>query len=401
MFRMVNAGSTAQNAIEAINSCVDQVRAQMVQAPNYIMTHASASYDLTAILNGIRTAFPNSQIHGSTSCLGALSGVGVMSSDGFGLAIIAIYDPEGDYGVGRRTIGDHPRDAAVQAFDMALDEAARPGQSPDLLWLSSAPGAEEEIIAGLQDIVGLNTIIIGGTSADNEIAGNWKQFDHTGLGDDEVLVSAMYPSVNVGTAFQNTYDPTPIRGRVTKASGRSIIEIDGQRAADVYREWTGRLLSSCSPDETTNILALSSLTPLGRNIGDVGGVDFYLLSHPETVTENGHITLFTDIMVGDELTLMVGTDTMLITRAGRVVEEARIVGEFAPDSMLGAIVVCCAGCMLKVRDDIRKIHKNIQSVLGDVPFIGTFTFGEQGRVLARENRHGNLMVSAVVFGKVK
>ena len=76
-------------------------------------------------------------------------------------------------------------------------------------------------------------------------------------------------------------------------------------------------------------------------------------------------------------------------------------GEFAPDSMLGAIVVCCAGCMLKVRDDVRKIHKNIQSVLGDVPFIGTFTFGEQGRVLARENRHGNLMVSAVVFGKVK
>jgi hypothetical protein len=33
-----------------------------------------------------------------------------------------------------------------------------------------------------------------------------------------------------------------------------------------------------------------------------------------------------------------------------------------------------------------------------MPFIGCFTFGEQGLVLDR-NAHGNLMISAIAFGR--
>ncbi len=36
--------------------------------------------------------------------------------------------------------------------------------------------------------------------------------------------------------------------------------------------------------------------------------------------------------------------------------------------------------------------------LGQAPFIGCFTFGEQGRLIDRD-LHGNLMISAVAFGR--
>jgi hypothetical protein len=37
--------------------------------------------------------------------------------------------------------------------------------------------------------------------------------------------------------------------------------------------------------------------------------------------------------------------------------------------------------------------------MGGAPFLGAFTFGEQGAITDGANRHGNLMVSGLVFGE--
>jgi hypothetical protein len=42
--------------------------------------------------------------------------------------------------------------------------------------------------------------------------------------------------------------------------------------------------------------------------------------------------------------------------------------------------------------------------IGNAPYVGVATFGEQGCFLAgrsKTNRHGNLMCSSVLFGKLK
>ena len=57
----------------------------------------------------------------------------------------------------------------------------------------------------------------------------------------------------------------------------------------------------------------------------------------------------------------------------------------------------CAGCMLTVADRMPEVVSSIGSEFKQ-PFLGTFTFGEQGCFLDSTNRHGNLMISAVVFG---
>ena len=66
-------------------------------------------------------------------------------------------------------------------------------------------------------------------------------------------------------------------------------------------------------------------------------------------------------------------------------------------AIAGALVVYCAGCMLTVQDDMARVADVIAEALGEAPFLGTFTFGEQGCFVGGENHHGNLMISVVVF----
>ena len=52
---------------------------------------------------------------------------------------------------------------------------------------------------------------------------------------------------------------------------------------------------------------------------------------------------------------------------------------------------------MAVGEEVQAVVQALRQRLGPVPFLGCFTFGEQGWLLDR-NVHGNLMVAAVVFG---
>lgn len=398
MFKMASAGSTHILTEVAIDLCLDEVLAELKAMPDYVMVHASVAYDETVIRSTLAKRLPGVMVHGASSCAGALAPQGVMQEDGRGMALMAIVDEDGDYGTGCAALIDRAEQAAVIALEAAMERADRPGQIPDLLWVSSSPGQEEAVIAGLQELVGPETIIVGGSSADNDISGQWWIMDHMHSYGSGVVVSALYPSVTVGTAFQCTYDPSEKQGLVTKAEGRTLYEINGRPARDVYNEWTAGVLAECPTMEPSNILGLTSLSPLGRRLSAVGGIDFHLLSHPETVQPDGSLTLFTEVQVGDEFVQMAGNEDMLVTRAAKVVQSAKTIAEVETADISGAIVVYCAGCMLTVQDRVPEIHRGLADAIGGAPFIGTFTFGEQGRLITEENRHGNLMVSAVVFG---
>ena len=147
-----------------------------------------------------------------------------------------------------------------------------------------------------------------------------------------------------------------------------------------------------------SVIANTSLAPLGRRRDAVAGFDYFLLSHPESVSANGGLALFSNIETGDEIVLMEGDEDNLVQRAGRVAENALEMARLDKDSMAGALVIYCAGCMLTVDESIEIVAAGINNTLS-TPWIGTFTFGEQGCFLDGQKRHGNLMISALVFGK--
>ncbi len=398
--KTISSGSKLSDTAEALRESLTGYFEKTFENPNYVMIQVSSNYDLELVRQVTSEYFCDASIHGATSCRGALSSDGAMSFENYGIAVFGIHDEEGDYGSATASFeGICPKVAASCAVEAAIDDAGRSGQLPDLVWVSSSPGYEEDVINGLQEIVGPETVIIGGSSADNNITGEWSVFDNKEILSNGVLVSVLFPSVSFGTSFECTYDPTEHKGRVTAAKQRIIHEIDGVKARDKYNSWTKGLLGPLPSNETSNILGLSSLTPLGRRVGAVGGVDCYVLSHPETVTSDGDITLFSSIEVDDDVTLMQGTPSMLVNRAAKVVRSAMSIGEIPSEDISGAIIVYCAGCMLTVQDRVDEICLGLSDQLKGAPFIGAFTFGEQGRIMNNSNRHGNLMVSAVVFGR--
>ncbi|MBK7772403.1 MAG: FIST C-terminal domain-containing protein [bacterium] len=97
--------------------------------------------------------------------------------------------------------------------------------------------------------------------------------------------------------------------------------------------------------------------------------------------------------------LLAGSRDSLVERAGRVATNA--VGSVfdGTDGVSGALVVYCAGCMLAVRDQMDDVVAGIDGALGGKPFLGLFTFGEQGCFVGGDNHHGNLMISILVFGR--
>ncbi len=334
-------------------------------------------------------------VHGATSCLGAMTQEGLAP----GLAAFAIEDPDGAYGTALMSFGDDPRAAARDATTKALMTADRIGERPEIIWVSATPGSEEEVLAGIEDVTGPEVPIIGGSAADNSVAGDWFVFDRTERRAAGIVVSVLFPSEPVSFAYQNGYSPSRHSGVVTRATGRTVHEIDGRPALAVYGEWTGGAVSvDPTMDGAQTILSASTLWPLGREISQVGQVPFYLLAHPAYADQAGDLQLFATVAEGEELTLMNGTVEGLVERAGRVAGLARASGR-APDQPIhGALMIYCGGCMLTVRDRMPQVVAGVNAALGDAPFLGAFTFGEQGSLLRAGNRHGNLMISCIVFG---
>jgi hypothetical protein len=398
IMKIATSWSTESDSALAISQTYHDLEERLGTTPDLVIVYASVLYDSAVLMKELRSLAPKAQIQGATSCLGVMTESGFYSADGVGMGLLGLSDPQGSYGVGAVSMGDNPKASAAAAVNEALRNAGRPGELPGLIWLTSAPGQEEALLQGIEGLVGMDVPIIGGSSADNTVEGHWKQFANGRVYSDAVVVTVMFPSVKTAFAFLSGYAPTDIRGKATRAEGRTVYEIDGLPAAEVYNEWTGGAISEALPDGG-NVLSLTTLYPVGRVVGSVSGVPYYRLSHPDAVTPEGALSFFSEIQAGEQLVLMTGSQESLISRAGRVAQAAMDSQKMTPSDISGGLVVYCAGCMLTVRSDMEQVVAGVKEVLGGKPFLGVFTFGEQGCFTGGENRHGNLMISVIVFGK--
>lgn len=411
----MNIASAATTATlpQALEHMYQQLLEDLGEAPDLLIIHCSVDYDINAVIETVRSLTPDVAIHGGTSCRGAMTQAGVASHDGTGLAMLAIADSEGSFGVGAAAIDHAPALAAQTAVIQALANADCPGEVPAMVWLTAAPGHEEQVLTGIATVLGEDVPVAGGSSADNQLDGSWRQFTADGVYNDAVVVTVLFPSTEVLFAFHSGYEPTNVKGLITKTGGyeatdnrgvatatdrRTLMEIDGRPAAEVYNQWTEGLVQEML-GQGGHILDSTTLRPLGRVAGHIGEIPYFQLAHPDSVTPDNGLTLFAGVTVGDEIVLMRGTVDSLITRAGRVATSALETHRTSADKVAGALVVYCAGCMLTVQDRLPEVVDSIREALPGVPFLGTFTYGEQGCFLGGGNRHGNLMISVLLFTK--
>lgn len=395
--RIRTAISTRPDAREALVELSRGLAVPDAARPDFIALHfAEGLASGMASNSGDLLSAP--ALHGGTSCLGVMSNDGAAIAGGTGSGAFAIYDPDGSYGTGAAALAEGPQDAARRATLAALAAADRSGESPALVWLTAAPGCEEAVLAGVQQVVGRGTPVLGGSSADNTVAGRWHQLCNGTLSQDAVVVSVLFPSVPVSTAFQGGYAPTGDSGIVTATSGRKLLAIDDRPAAEVYAKWT-RGAVPVTGTAARSILSEATLHPLGVVTDHIAGVPFHMLAHPATSHPDGSLDLFADLHTGDRIWQMKGTPDSLIDRAGQVARAAVGSAVGSVPAPLGALVIYCGGCLLAQPGRLPDVVAQVADALQGAPFLGVFSFGEQGIVPPDQSRHGNLMISCTVFGQ--
>lgn len=396
-FRLATAISVSADTARAVTDLQDLLRQRSAAGapPDFITLHYGAGRDASDILTQAMTTFGCAALHGGSSCLGVMSGDGATVSDGRAIGALAIWDPTGSYGTASAPLAGDAREAAARAVRRALKRAGRPGEAPDLVWLTMAPGQEEAAILGIKDVVGHPAMIVGASSADDDVSGNWSQISPDGATDDGLVVSVLFPSVPFGFSFESGYAPTPHRGLVTKAEGRRLISIDGRPAAEVYAEWTEHPMR---PERgAASVLSVAAMMPLGRVVRVIDGIPFHILAHPATAHAEGHLDLFADVAEGEELWLMTATENTLVQRAGHIAETSR--AQLPGGELSGGLMVYCGGCMLSVRHRMDDVAATVAEALDGAPFLGVFSFGEQGETSCGDSEHSNLMISCTTFGR--
>jgi hypothetical protein len=395
--KIKTGSSIKKDTIKALEESVNELKL----SPNLLILSGSCLYDFQKIQSFLLERYPNTPFQAVTSCLGSMSDQGVHQNDGYGMSIFSIEDEEGSYGTGIASLEEGPYEAGIKAITKAIEEAERDGEAPDAIWLMSAPGSEELILDGVQSVVGKNVPIIGGSAGDNTIEGNWYQCTQKDFGQNFVTLAVFYTKSIITTAFHSGYDSTSNVGIVTKSNDRTIKEIDGRPAAEVYNEWSKGSISDYMNDGG-NILGASGFFPLGRQVGSIQNIPYYKLSHPETVTNDGFLTLFTNISEGDEIVCMSGSTQGIVDRAQNVFSAAMDIEQLNTDDICGVLSTFCAGCMLTIGEEVKDANDKIQKLLENkIPYMSSFTFGEQGQLPGGENCHGNLMISVLMFTNKK
>ncbi|MFT3718962.1 FIST signal transduction protein [Pseudorhodoferax sp.] len=392
-------------------STQDALDALMGQAagcpdPQLVFVFYGCGHDDALLHQRLRERFAQAGLIGGTSSGGVLSRQGFGGSESIGL--LCLSDPDGDYGVAAGPLGEDAAEGAEALLHEALRVAGAPGELPELIWIYQAPGREEQVLRGLRRVVGDRCPVIGGSSADDDISGRWRQLGPQGPLTDGLVVAVLLPSTPVGFAFQGGYEPAGPSGIVTgigplpaaagadDASGREIVSIDDEPAAAVYNRWTAGCIDAHLDGGT--VLAETTMHPLATLAGQADGVSQFLLVHPLAVTDQGALRTFCDLQAGERVYAMRGDRQRLIERAGKVVAQARAALPDPSAPLAGVLLVYCSGCKTAVGPQIGEVAQAVARSLDAVPFLSCFTFGEQGYLIGR-NVHGNLMISALVFAR--
>ncbi len=390
------------NAGQDLTNVANALREKLDAEPDLVIASYSSLSNSAELVESLNGLFPNSAIAGASTCRGALTSEGLCAFGESNVALWGLSDEQGSYGVGFAAFeADAERfsvqEATEKALDSALEQSGRAGELPNLIWMHASPGNEEAIVATLDGIFEGDVSIVGGSAADETLEAKWTCFAGDELGSSGVSLIVFFSTYEIGTSFQSGYAPTNKHGIATRCEGRTVHEIDGEPAALVYNALTDQLVDMKVAQLPENVLGSSTLSPLGIAVGDVSGIPYYNLAHPETYTEDLALTFFCEVAEGEKLTLMSGSADNIISRPGRVANEAIHNSDSSSSEVLGGLVVFCGGCLLAVESRASEISGHLNQNMGDQPYLGCFTFGEQGCLMGGENRHGNLMISVTVF----
>jgi hypothetical protein len=385
------------------------------KTPDFAVLYVTSGSDTKRILGAARRALgANTKIFGGNS-----DARGVMTDKGYvaaskksyeaaagptGVAVMTVSSNAIAFGVSAANLAAFgaPQEMAKATVLEAIQSAGRnPEELPRVILLYSTIGIEDEVLEGIEQAVGKNVPVLGGTVG-GPVMGV--------LGANEVYergicLAVLYTDLPLGWTFEAGFDVTEKHaGIATKVEGQTLVEIDHQPALDVYNGWVeGEIDRLRAQGATPGVIRdLLTLHPLYRRYQSPTGQDYLLFSHPwpkDDRLQDKSIMTSTQIKAGEEVCLSSGTWETLLNRIGNLPTNARANGRIRIGTRpVLAIGFICGGVLGVIPETERdKMSFLLNAANGDSPFITSFTWGEQGHFPGIGNKHGNLLTSLLVI----
>jgi len=376
VLQFASASSTSPSSAKAAQEASAEALAGLQGTRcRLVVFHATMGHDLAAITASIRERVPGARVVGC-SCAGIIGRHGADESMR-ALAVMAIGGEEGEVHVVHRDAVTGETSAAVGEA-LARDATTAAGEPPTMAMLI-APGidvAMDEMIRGVESVLGQHVPLFGGTASDN-----MKGIATYQVVDDEVFERAAFlvtfhdPSLEVVMQATHGFVPAGITFEVTRAHGNRVEELDGEPAWRAYTRVLG-LPEASTPAATIppGALGVALPTELAEEYGDS-----HLLRVVSHRLPDGALVMPVLCPTGTQLSLMRRDEARIFANLDTVM--TRLVETLDGRAPVAVFHTDCGarGRLLLDRISKKEIVDAMQRPLfGDTcgPWLGMYGFGE-------------------------
>ena len=359
-----------------------------------ILLNATVGHDLGDLSAAVRQQCPGARVLAS-SCAGVVGPAGpgesihdivLMGIGGEGLQIAHV---DGLYGPTSFAKGVE--------LGLGLQQAPQPVRMVYLL-ASGIDIANDQLIAGLESVLGPEVVIFGATSSDQmQGVATFQAIDGQIFQHAAFAVGFWDPTLAVETSATHGFVAVGEPRQVTRAEGNRIIELDGQPAWTAYLDWLG-LPAEASEGDTIPIGALAeALTPeLAAEYGNP-----HILRVVTHHTEAKEIVYATNCPESTSLSLTVRDEERIFRDMDRML--ADLTGR-RPGQV--PVAVFHADCLARGRRLFNRVmkdelvHRMQQPFATDgvpPPWFGMYGFGEYARLGGRNAYHNYTTALAVLY----
>ena len=372
------SSTTITNPKAAAAELVERAKAGLTGKPTLAILFATTQYDTESLVSAVSELLGGTPLWGGSSSTGVFQDAGWVTGEGGGASLMLIADRPA--GVGVCAVGDDGFAAGKKAAEEALKQL---GGGPSVLLTIAYMGPEEEILRGIAEVAP-GVPVVGGTASDHSPEAKFQQFANGHAFRDHFAIAAL--GGPIGYAFTNGYRLTGKKATVTKATGRTVFELGGRRAMDVYSEWVGR------PESEIGGGALVSFSVQYPLMFHKDGITYS--AHPVNSNADGSMDFGAAMAPGMVLELGEASVNGLIAEAGNAVHKAAL----GVDRPKAIVLAHCGGRAIALGDRISEIPGEVEHSVGRVPWVGYLAFGEQGCSVVGIPTHADLSLAALALG---
>jgi hypothetical protein len=410
--------SVAPRTEDATREALAEAERGIAGASDLTFVYYTPQHAPSRISSALRGTDKTRRVIGMSSHDGLLTSEGYHTSPAGVVGVLVVRADGMSAGVGSAAFADvtkdHEGEAARIAYQRAVTDAKRTlDEKPAMVIVLPTLRSEEKILAAITEEVGPDVPVIGGTAAgpSKDIALErlkdgleWSIIVNDGVVTSGVAVAVLYTHKPFGWAYGGGFQRSTTKsGVITDAEPRMIRTIDGRPALDVYDEWVGGGLKEAMK-RGENMLVWCALHPLTRNVfGNIKGEAVvktqFLHPHPnpDQTSEPGSILVGANVAVGERLNLGEGSWNILLNRFAQLPRQAKTVVENL-DPIAGLFFYCGGALETIPREHRGSMGYLVSQSMGSaLPWLGVFSWGEQGHVPGVGNLHGNEMASTLLF----